>query len=209
MSLAFDIGGNLGEKSEILRKKFDSVVLFEPNPNLKTYIEKKFENSNVIVDNRAISSVSGEQIFYISDYHYISTLYEPWTNNSRFSNDYSWSEQITVSSITLDDAIEEYGIPKYIKLDVEGFETTILKSFNKLLPDTVFSFEFVEEQKEELKLTLNHLSQLGYNNFSLIFNDNLLFDYNITWYKFYEFVPFDEYLDENSSEKWGMIYFKK
>lgn len=208
MSLCFDIGANEGLKTEILVKHFDKVIAFEPNPVLSQKLKTKFVNSNVIIDDRAVSNVSGVQKFMISDYHYISTLSEKWTTNSRFSNGYKWETIVEVNTASIEEIIDEYGEPEFIKIDVEGHEKVILLNLNKLYQNTIFSFEFLEEDWFDIKLILNHLNSIGYENFTYTFTDNIVMDKNLSWYSYKNF-PLEDFINPNDKEKWGMIYFKK
>ena len=108
----------------------------------------------------------------------------------------------------MSDAINEYGIPDYIKIDTEGHEYDILINFHQLLPNTIFSFEWAEEQKDKISKILNHISSLGYTKYSHTYGDKILFDEEISWVEYKNFKVLDD-LDENRMEKWGMIYFKK
>lgn len=208
MKLCFDIGAHKGEKTEVLKKLSEKVIAFEPNPILHDMLSEKYKNSNVIVDNRAISFMNGLQTFMISDYDYISTLSNDWVTKSRFSNDYKWSKSITVETVTLLDIINQFGEPNFIKLDVEGYENEILLCFNKLLDNTIISFEFVEEDKNKIDNTIKHLYNIGYNNFSFTFGDNIILDKNLNWLPLENFYLV-ETLNPEEREKWGMIYFKK
>ena len=138
----------------------------------------------------------------------ISTLSNDWVENSRFTGNYFWNQSIIVETITLSDAIREYGIPDYVKIDTEGYEYEILTNFHELLPNTLFSFEWAEEQKEKIEKILQHLNNLGYNSFGFTEGDPVMFDNQINWSN-YENFKLIETLDSNRKALWGMIYFKK
>lgn len=208
MKLCFDIGANVGIKTEKLVEKFDKVIAFEPNPKLVSFLNEKFSDKNVVVDSRAISNKNGIQKFMISDYDNLSTLSKKWVTESRFTNFYSWDTSIKVTTLTLNDAIIEYGSPNFVKIDVEGYECEILESFDKLISNCTFCFEYVEENKYRIKKTINHLNRIGYSTFSFIHGDELIFDINLSWQNYDRFCNLD-FMDDDSSDKWGMIYFKK
>lgn len=207
MSLVFDIGSNVGLTIEIFQKKFDKVVGFEPNPQLHNFLREKFKDTNLIVDRRAISHQKGSQEFKIANANTISTLSNDWVENSRFTNNYNWNHKIIVETLTLQDAIDEYGIPDYVKIDTEGYEYEILTNFHTLLPNTLFAFEWAEEQKEKIEKTLTHLHTLGYDSFGYTEADPILYDDEIEWFNYKNFKLIDK-LDSNRKSLWGMIYFK-
>ena len=208
MKLVFDIGANIGKTVEQFTLVSDKVVCFEPNPKLVYELRRKFENFSVIVDERGVSNKNGVQIFRISNADTISTLSEDWINNSRFTGSYNWDTHVQVETVTLDSIVEEYGEPNYIKIDVEGHEFEVLTSFTKLLPNTLLSFEWAEEQKSKIELTIHYLNKLGYNMFGYTEFDKILFDEEIDW-KEYRNFDFIESLIPERKERWGMIYVKK
>lgn len=208
MKLVFDIGANIGKTVEQFTLVSDKVVCFEPNPKLVYELRRKFENFSVIVDERGVSNKNGIQIFRISNADTISTLSEDWINNSRFTGSYNWDTHVQVETVTLDSIVEEYGEPNYIKIDVEGHEFEVLTSFTKLLPNTLLSFEWAEEQKSKIESTIHYLNKLGYNMFGYTEFDKILFDEEIDW-KEYRNFDFIESLIPERKERWGMIYVKK
>lgn len=208
MNLVFDIGSNIGRTAEIFKSHFDKVICFEPTPNLVQSLESRFKyDENVIIDSRAISHQNGTQIFNIANANTISTFSEEWINNSRFTGDYEWKEKLLVKTITLSQAILEYGVPDYIKIDTEGYEYEILTNFHELLPTTLFAFEWAEEQKDKIEKIMSHLFQLGYTQFAYTEGDPVLFEDQISWthYEDFGFIPM---LQKERKSLWGMIYFK-
>ena len=208
MDLIIDIGANVGNTVSRFIKVSNKVVCFEPNPTLSSHLKNIFSDKNVVVDNRGVSNKNGSQTFNISNANTISTFSEDWIKNSRFTNDYNWDKTVEVETITLDSIIELYGVPDYIKIDIEGYEYEVLTSFNTLLPNTLIAFEWAEEQKDKIKSTLEHLNKLGYNLFGYTESDEILFDEQIEWFVFENFKLTDKLIPERK-EKWGMIYFKK
>ena len=208
MNLIFDIGANSGNTVAHFITVANKVICFEPNPTLVNHLKNRFTNNSIIIDKRGVSSKNGTQTFKIANEDTISTLSEDWVTNSRFTGDYNWDNHIEIETVTLDSIIEEYGIPDYIKIDVEGYEYEILTSFTKFLPNTLFAFEFAEEQKYKINLILQHLNKLGYDSFAFTDADEILFDKHIHWTKLKDF-NFIELLVPERKEKWGMIYFKK
>lgn len=208
MKLVFDIGANIGSTVEQFTLISSKVICFEPNPTLANQLRSRFENLSVVVDERAVSNKNGTQIFKISNANTISTLSEDWINNSRFTGSYNWNTHVQVETVTLDSIVEQYGEPDYIKIDVEGYEFEVLTSFTKLLPNTLFSFEWAEEQKSKIESTIHYLNKLGYNMFGYTEYDKILFDNEVDWKEYKNFDLIESLIPERK-ERWGMIYIKK
>lgn len=208
MKLVFDIGSNIGKTAEIFSNKSEKVICFEPNPSLADHLIQKFSGKNVIVDRRGISNGVGKKIFKISNADTISTFSEDWITNSRFSRDYIWRNEVEVETTTLNEIINQYGQPDYIKIDVEGHEFEVLTSFDTVLENTLVCFEWAEEQKEKIIKILNHIKNLGYSKFYFTEADDVTFEDSIVWRNF-ESLGLIEILNSDRKEKWGMVYFKK
>lgn len=209
MKLVFDIGANLGDTVKIFTNVSEKVIAFEPNPTLIKGLKETFENNNVVIDSRALSTEEGKKIFNISKADSVSTFSQDWIDNSRFSNKVYWNYPTEVDTTTLDNIIDEYGIPDYVKIDVEGYEYEVLSSLTKFLPETLFSFEWAEEMKEKISLTIKHVYDLGYKSFSFTEGDDVLFDNQINWMKYEDLYNEVELFEPKRRVKWGMIYFKK
>ena len=226
--LAFDIGANIGEFSKTILDEFEKIVCFEPIEEclLKIKSSDFYDENKIILENIAISNHDGEQLMYICEdssetpCYAISSLNYDWTIKSRFAHMshyniplkknekcHVFNKTINVKSNTLETIIKKYGIPDFIKIDVEGHECTILNNLNTLLKNTIFCFEWTEEYKNELFTTIQHLDNLGYKKFYCIYEDKFLKKIE-EWKDKNTFLDFN-LLSEDRRELWGMIYFRK
>ena len=174
--LHFDVGANVGEYTQyLLSHGAERVVAVEPNPDLATYLRKeRFVNdSRVSVLDYAVSDQLGHVPFRIANASTISTCDEEWVNQSRFSGQFHWAPPILVPTVSLDYLVCLYGVPKTIKVDVEGYELHALRSLTTLLPETEISFEWTEEKWPQCETAIGHLSRLGYDCFGYILNTNI------------------------------------
>jgi FkbM family methyltransferase len=209
MKLVFDIGANLGNTVKIFTEVSEKVIAFEPNPILIHGLKEMFKNNNVIVDVRGLSNEVGKKIFNISYADSVSTFSQDWIHNSRFSKKITWGYPTEVETTTLDNVIDEYGIPDYVKIDVEGYEYEVISSLTKFLPETLFSFEWAEEMTDKIYLTVEHAYNLGYKTFAYTEEDKVLFDNQIDWIEYQDLLNEIETFESERKIRWGMIYFKK
>jgi hypothetical protein len=70
-----------------------------------------------------------------------------------------FSKEVSISLTTLDQLIDQYGTPAFIKIDVEGYELSVLKGLSQKVP--YLSFEcLLPDYKTPLLGCLQHLYQL-------------------------------------------------
>lgn len=207
--LAFDIGANVGQTIEMLKPIYDKIVAFEANPDLAASLKNKHSNnSDIIIESLGVSNVIGQRKFHLSNCHLTSTFSNEWIYNSRFAGDHTWNEAIDIPTTTLDEIINKYGEPDFIKIDVEGHEYEVFQGLTKLLENTCFAFEWAEELYLKVIDTINHLKSLGYTNFAYTDYDSLLELEMISW-SVWENLTIHNDVDPQRKGRWGMIYFKK
>ena len=159
--VVFDVGANIGERAEVFLKAGGSVVCVEPQTNCLAILHKKFDaNNKVTIIDKALGEKEGigEMSVCITD-SVISTMSEKWKTEGRFSNDYTHTQTAQVAVTTLDILITQYGLPKFCKIDVEGFELNVIKGLSKPIP--FISFEFTKEFLKDAQEIVTHLSAIG------------------------------------------------
>ena len=82
----------------------------------------------------------------------------------RFGND-SCLEETNVQTRYLDGLIAQYGVPAFIKLDVEGYEETALRGLTEPVP--LLAFEWSIELAPEALAALKRLRTLGFAPWAL------------------------------------------
>lgn len=162
-TLCFDVGANIGNRVKIFLKLQANVVAIEPqNDCVKTLRVGYGNNQHLTIVQKAIGESEGEAEIMISDANAISSLSPEWVEAVRKSgrfNEYSWNMKQIVPMTTLDGLIKQYGIPSFIKVDVEGFEYQVIKGLSQ--PVSALSLEFTPEFIESTFMCIDHLQRLG------------------------------------------------
>jgi len=119
---AIDVGANKGLYTYFLAKHASHVYAYEPLLELASFLDKATDH-HVTVKPMALSDEAGETTLYIPSHHQktsfdMSTL-DPQQLNT---DDY---QMRTITTTTLDQ--EERSNIGFIKIDVEGFELSVLK----------------------------------------------------------------------------------
>ena len=70
-----------------------------------------------------------------------------------------WNRQIEIDTTTLDRLIEQFGVPAFVKIDVEGSEPAVLAGLGRPVP--ALSFEYLPCALQEVHVCLTRLVALG------------------------------------------------
>jgi FkbM family methyltransferase len=81
-----------------------------------------------------------------------------------------WDQEIEVPCTTLDALIAQHGMPAFAKIDVEGFEHTVLAGLSSPLP--ALSFEFTTIQRDVAHACLDRLASLGAYGFDVALGES-------------------------------------
>jgi FkbM family methyltransferase len=154
-AVCFDVGANIGEKSEaLLRAGAKRVVAFEPNPQVVPELRARCGHwRNWILVEAALGSAPGFATLYTRERHGQSGLREQW--DGRITG------RCDVPVLTLDMAIQYFGRPFYCKIDVEGWELEVLKGLNQPLPLVSLEFALVEHDIAKTLACLERLNGFG------------------------------------------------
>lgn len=141
--LVFDIGANLGSYADIFASLGALVVAVEPNPDCVSHIRRSYPKKSINVINAAVGQDSGLGTIRLAKRSDMSSMSEDWIRaiqKAQNLEDSIWENELTVPVITLNSLIAKYGVPNFIKIDVEGLEEAVLRGLSVQPP--LLSFEF-------------------------------------------------------------------
>ena len=143
--LCFDIGANMGNRISIFLFLKAKVVAVEPQKSCLKFLNERFTNRAVIIS-KGVSNKVGVQNLFVSDQSLLSSFSKDWigTIQDKFGH-HNWDQVEQVEMTTLDQLIEQYGKPDFIKIDVEGYEFEVLSGLSSSVKRLSFEYTYPEQ----------------------------------------------------------------
>ena len=159
-SLIFDVGSNIGQYALWFSHLASAgkVICFEPDHKNFAFLSFNVLSNalnNVELCNRGLGDSISEQTFYRDT----TTGGRSGSLGVEFVGDRFEGETETIKVSTLDEQIRAYGTPDFIKIDVEGFEYSVLKGLSSPSLSTTF---FVEVRDSSAVDVFSYFSRLGF-----------------------------------------------
>lgn len=162
--LIFDLGMHWGLDTDFYLRKGFNVVALEANPDMCAKAGERFakeiSDGLLTIENRAFWSSGDDEISF-----HINPEKDDWSSVKK-----GWAEkgghpsqEISVKTITLADLFDRYGVPRYIKCDMEGVDDLFTEQLaaHPRHPD----FVSVEAMSVE---TICFLRAAGYDRFQIV-----------------------------------------
>jgi FkbM family methyltransferase len=166
--LVFDIGAHVGDRTAAFRRLGARVVAVEPQPALVRTLRLLFgRDAMVAIESAAVGRVAGTTALMINiDNPTVSTASREFVAAAQGAQGWEgqiWSRQLPVRVVTLDDLVARHGLPRFVKIDVEGFEADVLAGLTH--PVAALSFEFTTIQRGVAQTCIARCAELGYRRF--------------------------------------------
>lgn len=207
--LVFDVGANMGNRSKIFRAIGARVIAFEPQSHCARFLAAAFSgDQDFTLVQAALSNTEGKSIMHLSEAHVLSTLDTEWmtrmNNGGRFANQWVKTEQVKLT--TLDRCIEKFGLPAFIKIDVEGHEFNVVKGLSH--PVRLLSMEFASESLDSIDQCVDHLDTLVKYEYRLSLGESMQFE-GPAWTSGAEIKAQMESAKARDPLVWGDIYARR
>jgi len=170
-NLIYDVGVNNGDDTAYYLAKGFRVVGIDADAQLIRKVSRRFEreiaDGRLIVLNIGVSDREGVLPFYICDSNPEWSTFNPAVAEDKSVNFY----QVDVPCRRFRSIIDEFGVPYYLKLDIEGNEIFCIQDLDAVDLPAYLSFEKTARHSLD---SLAALKKLGYTQFKLITQDRFL-----------------------------------
>jgi FkbM family methyltransferase len=178
--LVFDIGSHVGDRVAAFRRLGARVVAVEPQPALARTLRLLYgRDQAVTVVESAAGRAPGTVALKLNlDNPTISTASEAFIAASRDAPGWEgqqWTRTAHVPVTTLDALIARFGGPRFIKIDVEGYEAEVLAGL--AMPVPALSFEFTTIQRDVACTSVARCAAIGYRAFAASLGETLTFEH--------------------------------
>lgn len=175
--LVFDVGANMGNRTKVFHTLGARVVAFEPQRGCYDFLHKVFYGRHEVrLVESALGAAEGTTQMLVANADILSSLSPDWIAAVKASGrfrDCTWERRQTVAMTTLDNAVKEFGVPAFIKIDVEGYESEVVRGLSA--PVSCVSVEFTAEYIATTHQCIDHLNALAPIEGRLSFGESMDF----------------------------------
>jgi FkbM family methyltransferase len=173
--LVFDVGAHVGDRVSSFRRLGARVIAIEPQPLLSSALSHIHGRDSLVeIIDRAVGAEAGTRELFINTANpTVSTLSEEFVHQAEGARGWEgqiWDGQIPIEVVTLDGLIARYGLPSFVKIDVEGFEDAVLRGLSR--PVKALSFEFTTIAREVAMACFDRMSALGDYGYNVALGEN-------------------------------------
>ena len=174
--LAFDIGAHVGNRTRALVAAGARVVALEPQALFHAFLARDLP-AEVTLLRQAAGAAPGQGALAVSRLHpTVSSLAPGFAARMATAPGFSrvrWDAAEPVEITTLDALIAAHGLPRFVKIDVEGFEPEVLAGLSAAPPWV--AFEYLPATLDAALACVDRLATLGPYAFSLVPGETLTF----------------------------------
>lgn len=171
--LIFDVGLHKGEDTDFYLAKGYRVVSFEANPDLAQACRDRFRHAiaagrlTIVEGAIAPESAGDELTFYVSSKSVWGTTDAEWVARNELAG--VSTRQITARRVDISETFRRFGVPHYLKIDIEGADRHVLEVLGTFPARPPFiSIESEKADFDALIEELTILRDLGYRRFKAV-----------------------------------------
>jgi FkbM family methyltransferase len=177
--LIFDVGANHGSKTSTFLSLGARVIAVEPdklNQDIlkEMFLKYRFNPKPVTIVGKAVSDSAGAETMWIDEPGSAkNTFNKKWVeilraDEERFGEKLAFPRSTRIETTTLEELFTIYGVPFFVKIDVEGYELPVLMGLKRPVPFLSFEINLPEFREEGLRCVerLSRVADDGEFNFT-------------------------------------------
>ena len=159
-----------------MRKAGAKVIALEPQAPFTRFLKLTLPSDITLIDAAVGGTETQAEMSVSSKHPTVSSLHTDFVSDAATAPGFEhvrWDSKQLVRVVTLDGLIRDYGIPSYIKIDVEGFELEVLSGLSQPVP--MLSVEYLPGFIHLTHKVLDRLDQLGEYRFNPVVGEKASF----------------------------------
>jgi FkbM family methyltransferase len=171
--LVFDVGLHTGDDTDYYLRKGFSVVAIEASPDLVETAKIRFHwaidrGRLHLIDGAIAPASEGDKVtFYSSTHSDWGTISPAWASRNEMLE--HPNEQTEVTRVDIAELYRSYGIPFFLKIDIEGLDRFVLEELKGFQDRPRYvSLESEKTDFSQLKAEMDLLKNLGYKKFKVV-----------------------------------------
>ncbi|MEM9975295.1 MAG: FkbM family methyltransferase [Pseudomonadota bacterium] len=167
--LAFDVGAHLGTRARAMRAAGARVVAVEPQAPFSAFLRLTLPRDITVLDVALGREVTQGTMAVSSRHPTVSSLSAEFVAAGETAAGFEhvrWDRHQAVKVLTLDALIARFGMPDYIKIDVEGGEMTVLQGLSHPVP--MISVEYLPAMPQLARDLIDRMHAMGFERFNIV-----------------------------------------
>lgn len=174
--VAFDVGAHVGTRARAMRGAGAKVIAIEPQALFVGFLRRTLPRDITLIEAALGDEEKVARMAVSSRHPTVSSLQDSFVADAGAAPGFGhvrWDREQLVTVTTLDRLIAEFGQPRYIKIDVEGYELDVLSGLSR--PVEMISVEYLPGFPDLARAVMERLGEMGAYRFNPLVGEKAAF----------------------------------